>query len=127
MKPLLLIPFALAACHKHSAAPDSPVAAARCEAAAIQAKDFAVLAPCVLPELRDDLAAVAAQDRIDWAKYSAEQAKLEAAKPEDFQIRAVPDKDRAHGDQLASLKLGKDSLDVIHAPDGHWYIVDTGF
>jgi hypothetical protein len=108
-------------------APTSPVEAARCEAAAIRAKDFARLRPCLLPEIRDETEAQAKRHgAIDWSKFTEEAAKLEAATASDFQIAPMPEGKRQYGTEIASFKLGKDSLEVVHAADGHWYIGDTG-
>ena len=108
-------------------APKSPVEAARCEAAAIRAKDISRLRPCVLPALRGDLEAQAKRHGgIDWSKFEVHVAKLQAAKARDFHVELLPESKRQYGNELASLELGRDSLDVVHAKDGHWYIVDTG-
>jgi len=108
-------------------APNSPVEAARCEAAAIRAKDFARLRPCLLPEIRDETEAQAKRrGAIDWSKFTEEAAKLEAATASDFHIAPLPEGKRQYGTEVASLTLGKDSLEVVHAADGHWYIADTG-
>jgi len=121
----LLVLGALVAGCSHSKGPDSPVAAARCEAAAIRAHSFARLKDCLLPVIRDEAERQAA--RVDWSKLGDVAQKLETAAESDFTIEPTPDGRRAYGDQVASLPLGHDSLEVVRTGDGSWYIVDTGF
>jgi len=123
-RPVLAI-IILAGCNRgDKAMASSPVEAARCEAAAIRARSFAQLKPCLLPVIRDEAERQAA--RIDWSKLGDAAAKLEAAVAGDFTIEPTPEGKQAYGDQVASLPLGRDSLEVVHATDGRWYIVDTG-
>ena len=103
--------------------PDSPVAAARCEAAAIRARSFARLKDCLLPVIRDEALRQAA--RVEWSKLGDVAQKLEAAAASDFTIEPTPEGKQAYGDQVASLPLGRDSLEVVHTAGG-CYIVDTG-
>jgi hypothetical protein len=123
MMRLLVLGGLVAGC-SHSKGPDSPVAAARCEAAAIRAHSFARLKDCLLPVIRDEAERQAA--RIDWSKLGEAATKLEAAAAKDFAIEPTPEGKQTYGDQVASLPLGHDSLEVVHTGDGSWYIVDTG-
>jgi hypothetical protein len=112
------------ACSSKPTGADSPVAAARCEAAAIRARSVAQLKQCLLPVIRD--AAEHEGAKIEWDKLGDAAAKLEAATEKDFTIEPTPEGKSEYGDKVASLPLGHDSLEVVHAKDGSWYIVDTG-
>lgn len=119
--------IALVACDKQPAgALASPVEAARCEAKAIRAKDFAVLRPCLLPEIREVADSEIRRHPIDWSAFGVELDKLEHATAADFKVEPMPAKHANVGDQIASLRFERDSLAVVHAKDGHWYIEDTG-
>lgn len=121
-----LVSIVLASCSHggKGSGPDSPVAAARCEAGAIRAHSFTRLKDCLLPVIRDEAERQAA--RIDWSKLGEAATKLEAAAAKDFTIEPTPDGKQTYGDQVASLPLEHDSFEVVHATDGRWYIVDTG-
>lgn len=129
---LLLAVIVIAGCERGSKpAPgklDSPVAAARCEAAAMRAKDADALLACFHPDLRNDARRELQQrhEPFDWSGHAQELDKLEHATLDQFTIKPMPPERAAFGDQIASLRFQKDSLDVVHAKDGNWYIVDTG-
>ena len=105
---------------------DSPVAAARCEARAIRSRDAAVLVACMHPMMRDRARRELARGEPEWASFEAHLGRLEQASESDFSLTPAPQDRRTFGDRVAELPLDRDSLTVVRAADGRWYIVDTG-
>lgn len=105
---------------------DSPVAAAQCEARAIRAKNVDALLGCMHPLVRESAKGEIAGHAPDWTKFETQLPRLEQASATDFVTQPVPSDHGNYGDQMASLRLDRDSLQVVHTKDGRWYIVDTG-
>jgi hypothetical protein len=105
----------------------TPVAAARCEAGAIRAKDAARWKACWHPDtpgLDAEMAKAASKPGF-WDRAAKGLPMLERATAADFKIEPMPAERAAWGDQHASLRLVDDSLELARK-DGRWYIVDSG-
>ena len=129
--PMMLVGLAVVGCSKRPADPDlsSPVAAARCQVAAIKAKDAGAWIACFHPAIREDanreLAKAAAKKPDFWERAATDSAALENLKEADFTIGPMPEDKASYGDKRASFRLGKDSFEVV-LQGGRWYIADTG-
>lgn len=128
----LLVLACVVACARHPDAElGSPASTAHAFAAAVQRKDAPALEAMSAARLRPLVRAEIARDpERFWLRMqddAAEVARLAKVTEADFAIEATSGDDRLLGDKLARFPLRGDHFDVARAPDGKWYLVDTGF
>jgi hypothetical protein len=119
-----------AGCEKKPSTPtidlSTPDAAARCQLAAIRAKSLDQWLPCMHPKIRDGMKAEARKLTPQfWTSAAEHAAPLDGVKASDFTLSPIPAGKEDLGDQVASFRLDKDSLELVRK-DGRWYIADTG-
>lgn len=106
----------------------SPEAAARCQAAAFQARSPESFLECVHPDLRDsfrkELEEVERKGPEFWIEGEMKMKKLAGAKASDFTIEPIPAGQEKFGDQLASYVFSEHGTIEIVRKDGKWYVVD---
>lgn len=106
----------------------SPEAAARCQAAAFQAKDPAALLECIHPDLRAEFKAEL--DQVErkkpefWIEGAEKMKPLASAKSSDFTMEPMPAGKESFGDQLAAFRFAEHGKIELVRKDGKWYVVD---
>lgn len=120
------------ACEKASStAPDlsTPAGAARCQVAAIAAKDVERWVPCWHPafasKVKKELAREVSEQADFWQHAKTSAAPLAKVTDAQFTTKAVPADKASFGDQSAQFQLDRDSFEVVRLK-GRWYIVDSG-
>lgn len=100
-----------------------PEGAARCQAAAIRAKNTDQWVACFHPELRDEVRQELGS--VNWAELESYAQWLEELETADFELRDVPDERAQWGDKVARIEREADDFVVIQR-DGTWLVLDTG-
>lgn len=108
----------------------TPDAAARCQVAAIRAKDLGRWTTCWHPRLRAELETKLSAKTAEpgtWDKLAKKAAPLEHVKAADFTLAPIPPDMKEWGDQRASYRMpdDSDSFELVRE-NGRWFVVDSG-